>query len=259
MIRDELLEEPVSVDDRGPFPLTGATTSVRCKDGTEVHRPLAMLRADQVLAGKPWRVVRSRRGQRHFSGLYWSATTSGHVVYESRLELARLLLADFDPTVVAIAAQPFRIHARVDGRLRRHVPDFLLVYEDGSVTVVNVKPTSKLSDPKIVEALSWPAQLIEGHGWAHEIWTGEGQETLLANVRFLAAARRPELVSAEAESKVLSALVPGDTVRTLTFRLAGVLAPDQVKPVVLSLLWRHRLTTDMGRVVDEDSVLRGAA
>lgn len=30
------------------------------------------------------------------SGYFWSATMSAHVVYESRLELARLLLADFD-------------------------------------------------------------------------------------------------------------------------------------------------------------------
>jgi hypothetical protein len=29
------------------------------------------------------------------------------VAYESRLELARLILADFDPRVLAIAAQPF--------------------------------------------------------------------------------------------------------------------------------------------------------
>ena len=30
------------------------------------------------------------QGQKHYSGLYWSATTRTHVAYESRLELARL-------------------------------------------------------------------------------------------------------------------------------------------------------------------------
>jgi hypothetical protein len=44
------------------------------------------------------------RGQSHLPGLYWSVTTGGHVVYESRLELARLLVADFDAEVVGIAA-----------------------------------------------------------------------------------------------------------------------------------------------------------
>ncbi len=59
-----------------------------------------------------------------------------HVICESRLELARLLLADFDSGVTAIAAQPFLLQARLDGRARRHVPDFLLVHADGAMRVV---------------------------------------------------------------------------------------------------------------------------
>ncbi|WP_329088024.1 TnsA-like heteromeric transposase endonuclease subunit [Streptosporangium sp. NBC_01469] len=227
-------------------------------DGAEVHRPLAVLGADQVIAGKPWREVRSRRGQRHYAGFYWSATTGGFVLYESRLELARLLLADFDSTVVGIAAQPFLLRARIDGQSRRHVPDFLLVHVDHSVTVVNVKPASRLADQKVAEALSWPARLIEDHGWAHEIWTGEGLQVLLANVRFLAAARRAEIVPPETISMVLAALVPGDTIRALTFRLAEFLTPDQIKPAVLRLLWQQRLTTDLAQVLDDDSVLWAA-
>ena len=58
------------------------------------------------------------RGQRHLPGWYWSATTGGHLVYESRLELARLLLADFDPEVVGIAAQPFLVQ---DADRRSHL------------------------------------------------------------------------------------------------------------------------------------------
>lgn len=236
--------------------MTSANVSVRSEDGTQIDRPLAALRAEQVLGGKPWRVVRNRRGQHHFSGFYWSATTAGFVVYESRLELARLLLADFDPAVVGIAAQPFRLQACVGGQTRRHVPDFLLKHADHSV--VNVKPASRLADPKIAEALSWPARLIEGHGWAHEIWTGEGMESLLANVRFLAAARSAEIVPAETISAVYASVVPGDTIRALTFRLTGSLAPDQVKPAVLRLLWQQRLSTDLQRILDEDSVLKVA-
>ena len=54
----------------------------------------------------PVREFRWYRGRRHYSGWYWAVTTSGHVVYESRLELARMVLADRDPDVVARAAQP---------------------------------------------------------------------------------------------------------------------------------------------------------
>jgi hypothetical protein len=39
-------------------------------------------------------------GQRHYSGSYWSSTMSAHIIYESRLDLARLLVADFDESVL---------------------------------------------------------------------------------------------------------------------------------------------------------------
>jgi len=47
-------------------------------------------------------------------GFYWSETTGSHVVYERQgPELARLLVADFDPAVTAIAAQPFPAAGRL--------------------------------------------------------------------------------------------------------------------------------------------------
>lgn len=59
--------------------------------------------------------------------------------------MARLLLADFDAQVGGIWAQPCRLVAEHAGRLRHHVPDFLLVSPDGVVTVVNVKPADARS------------------------------------------------------------------------------------------------------------------
>jgi hypothetical protein len=164
--------------------------SVRLHDGTAAERPLRQLTAGEVVAAVPWRPARSARGQAHYPGYYWSATAGGHVIYESRLELARLLLADFDPGVTAIAAQPFLLRAQAGGRLRRHVPDFLLVRADRTVQVVNVKPAARLADPAVAEALAWPGPLFEARGWDHEIWTGTSP-VLLENVRFLAGYRRP--------------------------------------------------------------------
>ena len=39
-------------------------------------------------------------------GAYWSSTERDLVTYESRLELARLLFADFEPSVLSIVASP---------------------------------------------------------------------------------------------------------------------------------------------------------
>lgn len=55
-------------------------------------------------------------------GSYWSATEGRHVIYESRLELARLLFADFDRSVHRICAQPFLLVARSHVRMMQIIP-----------------------------------------------------------------------------------------------------------------------------------------
>jgi hypothetical protein len=92
------------------------SVSLRLHDGTVCDRSLRQVTVGQITGAAPWRMTRSARGQAHYPGYYWSATAGGHVIYESRLELARLLLADFDPDVTAIAAQPFLLRAQVSGR-----------------------------------------------------------------------------------------------------------------------------------------------
>ncbi len=179
----------------------------------------------------------------------------GHVVYESRLELARLLLADFDPAVQAIYAQPCRIAAQIDGRVRHHVPDFLLVTQTGIVKVVNVKPADLLNDPKITDALAWPGELIEQHGWDYEVWPG-ADPILLENVRFLAAYRRPGVVPAAEIEQAWKSVQDGDQLAAAERRLAVGRDPHEVRPSIMALLWEGRLTTDLTKPLSGDWVLR---
>jgi hypothetical protein len=53
----------------------------------EASFPLRQVQGRQVIAAVPWRKTRSAHGQAHYPGYFWSATTGGHVIYESRLEL----------------------------------------------------------------------------------------------------------------------------------------------------------------------------
>jgi hypothetical protein len=207
------------------------TGSVRFADGSTREMPLAELTATLVLSAVPWRAIRSHRGQQHLPGLYWSSTTGGHVVYESRLELARLLLADFDREVVGIAAQPFLV--REAGR--RHVPDFLLNRVDGSVLVVNVKPADRLGSERVGDALAWAGRVFADRGWEHEVWSGADAQ-LLANVRFLAGYRREALFEPLTGVEAIPRM---DAVLTIAgaeaaLKGAGVAAP---RTVVLHLLW----------------------
>ncbi|MFI2620572.1 TnsA-like heteromeric transposase endonuclease subunit [Streptomyces sp. NPDC018587] len=109
----------------------------------------------------PWRTFRWFYGQKHYSGTYWSSTMSDHVIYESRLELTRLLYADFDHRVRAVYAQPFLMKTKIDGRMRRHVPDFLLLREGDVPLVVDVKPRKLLPRPKVRFSLGWARDVVE--------------------------------------------------------------------------------------------------
>lgn len=84
------------------------TVSLRRSNGSVAEdRTWASTQLGELSTAVPWRTFRWRAGQKHYSGAYWSGTTRDHVIYESRLELARLLFADFDPAVHRILAQPF--------------------------------------------------------------------------------------------------------------------------------------------------------
>jgi hypothetical protein len=179
-----------------------------------------------------------------------------HVVYESRLELARLLLADFDPLVTAIAAQPFYLTASVNVQERNHVPDFLLVGGDGLVTVVNVKPADRLADPKVVGALGWAGAVFAERGWRHEIWSGVSG-VLLSNVRHLAAYRDPARLDATVVSTVAATIDRPQ-------RLVEIehLWPHDIstgRGAALHLLWRGDIRADLSVPLSAETVLEPAA
>ena len=100
--------------------------------GERVGTSLGRVAVAELVAAGPVRQFRWYKGRTFYSGWYWSSTTGGLVVYESRLELARILLADFDPDVRGIVAQPFLMRGRVGSRERSHVPDLLLSHAESA-------------------------------------------------------------------------------------------------------------------------------
>ncbi|MFJ8545518.1 TnsA-like heteromeric transposase endonuclease subunit [Streptomyces sp. NPDC093586] len=153
------------------------------EDSEWASAPLDLLRHAQ-----PWRTFRRYKGRQHPSDTYWAATVRDHVIYESRLEPARLLFADFAPDVRQVVAQPFLLKAVVEGRLRRHVPDYPLLTDDGPV-LVDVKPRHRLERPKVAFACAWTRAAVASRGRRYEVWS-EPDPHELENVRFLAGYRR---------------------------------------------------------------------
>lgn len=119
----------------------------RSADGEVRSGPWSSIWSTRVEAAVPWRGFSSYRGQSSFSGWWWSATTGAHVGYESWLERDQLMLLDFDPGVVGICSQPFRLSWRdADGARRRHVPDFFARLADGSGLVVDVRADDRIAE-----------------------------------------------------------------------------------------------------------------
>jgi hypothetical protein len=127
------MEQPMSV--AVDVDLGSAVVSYWPAVGEERSLPAERVSSAALFEGAPWRTFRWYYGQRHYSGTWWSETMRDHVIYESRLELSHLQLADFDPDVRRILAQPFMVTATVDGRPRRHIQDYLWDTVDGPVVV----------------------------------------------------------------------------------------------------------------------------
>jgi len=207
-----------------------------------------------LFGAAPWRTFRWYFGQRHYSGTYWSATECDHVVYESRLELANLLLADFDALVHRIVAQPFSLRAAVDGQIRRHIPDYLWGSDDGPV-VVDVVRKDRMTQSKIASMCAWTEAVVESLGWSYLV-VNEPSEIRLGNVRFLSGYRRGWLINPDvlAGMRSSSGQFAGMSIADAE-QAIGVHPRALVRPALMHLLWVHEYSVDLDQPLRPSMVL----
>lgn len=226
----------------------GCRVRFRRADGVFEDVALRQVRVEDLRTCRPVREFRSVRGQRHYSGWYWSATVGHHVVYESRLELARLLVADQDRRLCGIVGQPLLLQGRDETKLRRHVPDFLLFRADGSVLVVDVKPSDWLDDPKVTAQFAWTRRLCADIGWDFEVWSGS-DPTVIANLRFLAGFRRPALIDEVVCAQVVAFVSGSERIEVVEDEIFNLLdarlSKACIRAGVLHLMWRGDLLADL--------------
>ncbi|CAO5184645.1 transposase [Frankia sp. AiPs1] len=195
------------------------------------------------------------RGARSFPGWWWSATLGDHVGFESWLERDHLMLLDFDPDVVGLAAQPFWLRWHDGVRQRRHAPDFFVRLADGMGVVIDVRADDRI-EPSDAEAFAATASACAEVGWLFRR-VGVPGAVLVANVRWLARYRHPRcagrgavagrLVEVFAEPRPLfvGAVEVGDRIAVL--------------PVLYHLLWRRRLAADLAGELLGPSTVVGPA
>ena len=239
---------PVCVD------LESAVVSYRPAAGEERSSSAGKVSIEALLLAAPWRTFRWYFGQRHYSGTYWSSTQGDHVIYESRLELANLLLADFDSQVRQIVAQPFLVCAEVQGQARTHIVDYLWGTADGPV-VVDVVRAERMSHPRIALLCAWTRQIVEFLGWSYLV-VNEPDPVRFGNIRFLAGYRRRWLINQEILADIRSqpSRFVAMSIAEAETSISG--CPKQfVRPALLHLVWSHEYSVALDEPLRPSTVL----
>lgn len=190
----------------------------------------------------PAREFLSYRGQRHFPGLWWLATTGRHVGYESWLERDRVMALDFDRAVTGVSSQPFTLSW--GGRSRRvsHTPDYFARLADGSGVVVDVRPADRVGPQDAVKFEATAAACALVGNWSFRL-VHELEPVLAANVRWLSGYRHPRHGDPDLGPLLWRVFADG---AALLAGVSEVADPLRGLPVLFHLLWRGDLVTDMG-------------
>ena len=167
------------------------------------------------------------------------AGTGRHIGFESWPERDRLLLMDFDPSVVGIGSQPFWLHWHDGERERRHAPDYFVRRAVSSAVVVDVRADDRI-EPRDAEAFEVTRLLCAQAGWRFER-LGTPNEVLLANVRWLSRYRHPRCLHHPAAARLREVFAdPGPVM------VGADAAGDRLLtlPVRFHLLWIQDLTSE---------------
>jgi hypothetical protein len=198
---------------------------------------------------KAFRKPSAYRGQRNFPGWWWSATTRSHVLYESWLERHHVIEADRDARVVAISGQAFELTWPVGQKRARHVPDLFCRMLGGQAVVTDCRSVSQ-ADEKFRHKASVTAAACSYIGWDYRL-VGEPDPVWAANLRWLAGYRHPRFGEEHFEELLLSLFASAQPLSTA--RQVG--DPIRIQPVLFHLLWRGRLSADLGRPLGETTIL----
>lgn len=190
----------------------------------------------------PIRAPVAFKGQRNFAGLWWSTTNQRHVGFESWCERDNLMSFDFDPTVMGISSQPFRIIWEEPLPQHSHVPDYFIRHTDGTAVVIDVRP-DELVTPDDDEVFQATMQLCSTVGWGYQR-IGALPAVYVGNLRWLSGYRHPRCAREPSAAQLIAALTSSGP------QILGNLAivagdPIIALPTLFHLMWSHRIRADL--------------
>jgi len=209
-------------------------------DGAERCGSLARCWSEPFERALPVRSFPSFKGQKNFTGLYWAASCRSQVGYESWSERDAVMALDFDPMVVGLASQPFRLAWRAGDEQRGHVPDYFARLADGTGVVIDVRPAD-LVDEAAAAVFAKTAEACEMVGWQFR-QAGDLDRMYAANLRWLSRYRHRRCHQAELAACLREVFADPLPLFAGADRVGDRLA---VLPVLYHLIWQHVLAADL--------------
>lgn len=231
---------------------------VRVARGVVRDVPLSDVRVELFDGAVAWRKFGRRRGQKNLSGAYWASTTGTLVGFESRLELAVLVMLDYEHQVSRLWSQPCRVVGNDANGRREGTPDYLAVLTDGSLRFVEAKPAQRLEEEEVRAQLEWMGRVLGAQGWAYEV-RSEPDPVVSANVAFLSGYRRSHQFRVSEVAAVADSAQGAFCLGEVVERGGRAIGDIRVaRAIVLHLLWTHLLTTDLTVPLSNAAVVTSA-
>jgi len=217
----------------------------------DVSADLASLSVERAV---PIRRFFAWPGKRNYEGLWWSSTVRAHVPFESLLEREYLMWADFEPHVVAIAAQPLALlWPRGTADHKNHVPDFFVRLSNGDGRLVDVRHPHRVDDAAAQFDLT--RHVCAEAGWQYAVFTGLDPITE-QNVRWLAGYRQDRCAPTDDACTAITSCfahpLPLGLGAHRVARSTGV-SKDMALANALHLLWRPQLSANLGSPLSLDT------
>lgn len=94
-------------------------------------------------------------------GKFYSKKNNTEVIFRSTYELGYFHILEQDDNVIAYIVEPFEIAYIFDGRKRKYWPDIMVLYRDGSVKIIEIKPVQMLKFRKVKAKATAARQYIK--------------------------------------------------------------------------------------------------
>ncbi|WP_131922742.1 MULTISPECIES: hypothetical protein [unclassified Curtobacterium] len=232
-------------------------------DGTQHVSDIASVDPWDIVRGRPVRKLKARPRALNRISWIWtesllpdreSRPTAEQLIgaesfnYESRF----LLVAEFDPDIIAVASQPFKLRAK--GRpCHGHVPDYLVIRRGRPAGAVDVRPEGRIDDNS-QEVFDDTASAVAAAGWEHCVWT-ELTGAVFDNLSWLSRARSRRSVHLPT-AQLAVRLLDSDCYVTLEEKLLDRHAPPLfVRPAIDHAIWTGQIRIDMTAPLDAGTLL----